>query len=139
YSCGQGILTNSLKVTYTCCTPSWMGGAAMPTPAVRAVGVFVPNTGNFYAVGGRSADTVGSDFTHPFIYGQSTNTWATSSATFPDNQVNNMACGLLTVSGAPRIYCVGGSAAGATTATARVLYYDPLSDTIHRGAAPSPG
>ena len=31
--------------------------------------------------------------------------------------MNNMACGVLTVSGTPLIYCVGGSAAGHTTAT----------------------
>ena len=51
-------------------------------------------------------------------------------ATYPDNQVSNMACGVLTVGGTPYIYCVGGSAAGQTTATARVLFYDPVADTI---------
>ena len=30
----------------------------------------------------------------------------------------------------PYIYCVGGSAAGQTTATARVFRYDPVTDTI---------
>jgi N-acetylneuraminic acid mutarotase len=50
-------------------------------------------------------------------------------STLPDNQMNNMACGVLTVSGTPLIYCVGGSAAGATTATARVFTYDPATDT----------
>jgi N-acetylneuraminic acid mutarotase len=50
-------------------------------------------------------------------------------STFPDNQMNNMACGVLTVSGTPLIYCVGGSAAGAATATARVFTYDPSTDT----------
>jgi hypothetical protein len=72
-------------------------------------------------MGGRSSDVAGSDFTHPFEYDPSTNTWTTKSASYPDNQVNNMACGALTVSGTPYIYCVGGSAAGATTATARVF------------------
>jgi len=43
--------------------------------------------------------------------------------------MNNMACGVLTVSGTPSIYCVGGSAAGATTATGRVFSYNPVSDT----------
>src|SRR4029077_6117947 len=46
-----------------------------------------------------------------------------------DNQGNNMACGVLTVSGTPLIYCVGGSAGGQTTATARVYSYDPATDT----------
>ena len=50
-------------------------------------------------------------------------------STFPDNQMNNMACGVLTVSGTPHIYCVGGSAAGQTTATARVFSYNPVTDT----------
>ncbi len=37
---------------------------------------------------------------------------------------------MLAVSGTPYIYCVGGSAAGATTATARVFFYDPVTDTM---------
>ena len=51
-------------------------------------------------------------------------------ATYPDNQVNNMACGVLAESGTPYIYCVGGSAAGQTTATARVFRYNPVTDMI---------
>src|SRR4029077_7232426 len=83
-----------------------------------------------YAMGGRSSDLAGSDFTHPFEYDPVANTWTTKSATFPDNQVNNMACGVLSLSGTPYIYCVGGSAAGAATATARVFYYNPVTDAI---------
>src|SRR5262249_39654988 len=86
--------------------------------------------GKFYAMGGRSADTAGSDFTHPFEYDPATNAWATKAATYPDNQVNNMACGVLTLSGTPYIYCVGGSAAGQTTATARVFFFNPVPDMI---------
>ena len=41
-----------------------------------------------------------------------------------------MACGVLTDTGTPYIYCVGGSAAGAATATARVFRYNPATDTI---------
>ena len=81
-------------------------------------------------MGGRSADTAGSDFTHPFEYTPFNNTWVTKTATYPDNQVNNMACGVLTVSGTRLIYCVGGSAAGATTATGRVFFYNPVTDAI---------
>src|SRR5437660_11464923 len=81
-------------------------------------------------MGGRSADTAGSDFVHPFEYDPATNAWTTKGATYPDNQVNNMACGVMKVSGTPYIYCVGGSAAGQATATARVFLYDPLADTI---------
>jgi hypothetical protein len=81
-------------------------------------------------MGGRSSDLAGSDFTHPFEYDPVANTWTTKSATYPDNQVNNMACGVLTLSGTPYIYCVGGSAAGAATATARVFFYNPVTDAI---------
>jgi hypothetical protein len=82
-------------------------------------------------MGGRSSDSAGSDFTHPFEYDSVSNTWITKSATYPDNQVNNMACAVLCGIDFPcRIYCVGGSAAGQTTATARVFYYDPVADTI---------
>jgi N-acetylneuraminic acid mutarotase len=109
---------------------SWAAGANLPGPLVRAVGVFFPTNGFFYAIGGRSADTAGSDSVHPFEYNPGTNTWTTKASSFPDNQMNNMACGVLTVGGTPQIYCVGGSAAGATTATARVFSYNPVSDTI---------
>src|SRR6202011_3401762 len=111
------------------CTPGWSAGGALPSIGVRSVGVFFPANGKFYAMGGRSADTAGSDFTHPFEYDPVANTWTTKSATYADNQVNNMACGVLAVSGTPYIYCVGGSAAGQTTATARVFFYNPATDT----------
>ena len=70
------------------CSPAgWSAGAPLPTPAVRAVGVYFPGNGRFYAMGGRSADTAGSDFTHPFEYNPATNAWVTKAATYPDNQV----------------------------------------------------
>src|SRR4030095_2008435 len=80
---------------------------------------------------GRSSDAAGSEFADPFEYAPGSNSWATKSATYPDNQVNNMACGVLSESGTPYIYCVGGSAAGATTATGRVFRYNPVTDTIN--------
>jgi len=110
--------------------PQWQPAADLPSPGIRMVGVYSPANGKFYAMGGRSSDLAGSDFTHPFEYNSGSNTWTTKAATYPDNQVNNMACGVLTVSGTPYIYCVGGSAAGQTTATARVFFYDPVADTI---------
>ena len=68
---------------------------------------------------------------HPFEYDPATNAWVTKAATYPDNQVNNMACGGLS---APNntfyIYCVGGSAATQATATARVFRYNPVTDMI---------
>jgi hypothetical protein len=109
---------------------TWTAGPNLPGPLVRAVGVFFPTNGHFYAVGGRSSDSPGSDSTNPFDYNPGTNTWTTATVTFPDNQMNNMACGVLTVGGTPQIYCVGGSAAGGTTAAARVFSYNPVANTI---------
>jgi hypothetical protein len=107
----------------------WTAGPDMPTPLVRAVGVYFPADGNFYTIGGRTSDTAGSDFQHVLRYSPTSNTWTQMGVTLPDNQVNNMACGILNVSGTPLIYCVGGSAAGQTTATARVFSYNPATDT----------
>src|SRR6266567_2507765 len=112
------------------CTPGWSAGPSLPSVGVRLVGVHFAGNGLFYGMGGRSSDSGGSDFTHPFEYNPGTNTWTTKAATYPDNQVNNMACGELFESGTHFIYCVGGSAAGQTTATARVFRYNPVTDTI---------
>ena len=128
---GGGSPTPTPTATPTA-TPSsctWSAGPDMPTPLVRAVGVYFPTNGNFYTMGGRTSDTAGSDFQHALQYTPGTNSWLQKASTFPDNQMNNMACGVLTVSGIPSIYCVGGSAAGAATATGRVFSYNPVSDT----------
>jgi hypothetical protein len=119
------------------CTPNWAAGANLPSASVRAVGVYFPANGRFYHMGGRRDDTAGSDFTNPFEYNPATSSWTKKSATYADNQVNNMACGILTEAGTPYIYCVGGSAAGA--ATGRVFRYNPVTDTITAVAAPWPG
>jgi hypothetical protein len=108
----------------------WSAGTILPSVGVRLVGVYFYANGKFYAMGGRSSDTAGSDFTHPFEYNPNSNTWVTKSATYPDNQVNNMACGVLTQSGTPYIYCIGGSPSGQSAATARVFRYNPVNDTI---------
>jgi len=51
------------------CAPSgWSAGPNLPTVLVRAVGVWFPADGNFYSMGGRTADTVGSDFQHVLRY-----------------------------------------------------------------------
>jgi hypothetical protein len=110
---------------------TWSGGPSLPRgPLVRAVGVFFPANGHFYAVGGRSSDAAGSDSTNPFDYDPGTNTWTTAPPTFPDAQMNNMACGVLTVGGTPQIYCTGGNQAGGTTSNARVFSYNPVANTI---------
>jgi hypothetical protein len=109
---------------------TWSAGPNLPNTLVRAVGVFFPANGRFYAMGGRSADGTGNDSTHPFEYDPTTNAWTTKAATFPDIRMNNMACGVLTAAGTPYIYCVGGSAGGLTDGIARVFQYNPVTDTI---------
>jgi hypothetical protein len=128
------------KPTGGVCFPSaWTAGPDMPSTGVRMVGVYFPANGKFYAVGGRSMDGVGNDFTHPFEYDPSANSWAIKSASYPDNQVSNMACGVLSDSGTDYIYCIGGSAGGQTTATDRVFRYNPVTDMIDTVASPWPG
>ncbi len=91
------------------CTPDWSPGADLPITGVGLVGVYFQANGKFYGMGGRSSDTAGNEFTHPFEYDPGSNSWTTKSATYPDIQVNNMACGVLSDAGTPYIYCVGGS------------------------------
>ncbi len=120
--------TPSPTPTATPVACSWSAGPNLPTVLVRAVGVYFPD-GNFYTMGGRTSDIAGSDFQHVLKYSPTSNTWTQMGVTLPDNTMNNMACGVLSLGGSPKIYCVGGSAAGGTTATARVFYYDPATDT----------
>jgi hypothetical protein len=96
-------------------------------------GVYFAANGKFYVIGGANGI---NEFTHPLEYDPTSNTWTIESAIFPDNQVRNMACSVLTLGGVPYIYCVGGNASGATTATARVFYYNPVTDTISTLTAP---
>jgi uncharacterized delta-60 repeat protein len=131
--------TPTLPPTTPCSHQGWSAGADMPSTGVRMVGVYFPTLGKFYAVGGRSMDGAGNDFAHPFEYDPGTNSWSIKSATYPDNQVSDMACGVLTDSGTPYIYCAGGSAGGQTTATDRVFRYNPFTDMIESVAAPWPG
>ena len=117
---------------------SWAAGPSMPSPGTRMAGVFFPANGKFYAMGGRMSDTAGSEFTHPLEYDPGTNSWTTKSATYPDNHVNNMACGVLTDAGTPYIYCVGGSAVTIPDIADRVFRYNPVTDVISPVAAPWP-
>src|SRR4029077_1326160 len=123
----QGTTTRANILTPDGCF--WSPGPDMPTTLVRAVGVYFTD-GNFYTMGGSASDTPGSDFQHVLQFdAQGSFSWNKMSDTLPDNQVNNMACGVLTVSGTSLIYCVGGSAVGQTVATARVFFYNPATDT----------
>ena len=134
-------MTGAVNVSGGCTPSGWSAGPTMPTMLVRAVGVYFPADGNFYTMGGRTADTAGSDFQHVLRYSPTSNTWTQMGVTLPDNTMNNMACGVLAVAGTTYIYCVGGSAAGQTTATARVFFYDPVADnaTTLTGADNWPG
>jgi hypothetical protein len=109
---------------------AWTTKTAVPTPIVRSWGVFFPGNGMFYAMGGRQTDTAGSDYLNPREYNPTAETWAVKAGTFPDNQVNNMVGGILDFAGTNLITVVGGSAAGATTATAAVRTYNPVTDTL---------
>ena len=127
FSATAGNLRGALQNQPQPCTVA--AGPDMPTILVRAVGVYFPADGNFYTMGGRTADTAGSDFQHVLRYSPGTNSWTQMASTLPDNTINNMACGVLSASGTSYIYCVGGSAATQTTATARVFFYNPTTDT----------
>ena len=134
-----GLTTKEKPTGAVCFPPSWTAGPDMPSTGVRMVGVYFPANGKFYTMGGRSMDGVGNDFTHPFEYDPVSNSWTIKSASYPDNQVSNMACGVMTDSGTDYIYCIGGSAGGQTTATDRVFRYNPLIDIIESVASPWPG
>jgi hypothetical protein len=76
------------------CIHGWSAGPDLPSPAIHSVGLYF-YSGKFYLMGGRSSDSAGSDFTHPFEYDPFPSTWTAKSASYPDNQVSNMACGVL--------------------------------------------
>ena len=115
---------------------SWAAGPDLPSAGTRLAGVYFPANGKFYAMGGRDVNNV--EFTHPFEYDPGSNSWTTKSATYPDADTNNMACSVLTDSGTPYIYCVGGSNFALQTVTGRVFRYDPVADSISVIAAPWP-
>ncbi len=109
---------------------AWTPGTSFPATLVRPWATYFPATGKLYVLGGRSADGAGNDLLHPAELDPHTGVWTTKPSTFADNQVNNMVGGILDFSGTPAIVLVGGSAAGATTATAAVRQYNPVTDTL---------
>jgi N-acetylneuraminic acid mutarotase len=125
------ILLVSCQFLHGAPAAGWLNGPDLPTDLIRATGVYFPANGRFYAMGGRTSDAFGSEMTTPYEYNPKTNTWAFKTAPLPDNQVCNMACGVLNVGRTPYIYCVGGTTGGgATTATNRAFRYDPIADKI---------
>jgi len=128
---GRTIQATHTGRSLTLATPSscsWAGAPDMPSADTRSAGVFFPANGKFYAMGGRDENNV--ELTNPFEFDPVTHTWATKSATYPDGFTNNMACGVLTDSGTPYIYCVGGSNFASQTGTGRVFRYNPITDTL---------
>jgi Kelch motif len=113
-------------------TANWSSSPPeLPTELVRATGVYFPANGRFYVMGGRTSDAFGSEMTTPYEYNPKTNAWAFKTAPLPDNQVCNMACGVLNAGKIPYIYCVGGNTGGgAVTSTPRVFRYDPIADRV---------
>ena len=55
------------------CTPDWSPDADLPSTGVGLVGVYFQANGKFYGMGGRSSDTAGNEFTHPFEYDPNSN------------------------------------------------------------------
>ena len=49
-------MTGVVNVSGGCAPSGWSAGPDMPTTAVRAVGVYFPANGKFYAMGGRADD-----------------------------------------------------------------------------------
>ena len=133
-------MTGVVNVSGGCAPSGWSAGPDMPTTAVRSVGVYFPANGKFYAMGGRASDNAGSEFTHPFEYDPGTNSWTTKAATYPDNQVNNMACGVLSRCwNAIHLLRRRLGSYRDRTATDRVFRYNPVTDVISPVAAPWPG
>ena len=117
------------------CNPYTQGIWATRAPfplvgVVRAWGVFFPDNGRFYAMGGRTSDAAGSNILNPHEYDPVGNAWTPKAAAFADGQVNNMVGGVLNFGGTNFIVVVGGSAATATTATSEVRQYDPVADVM---------
>ena len=132
-------MTGVVNVSGGCAPSGWSAGADMPTPGVRSAGVYFPANGKFYAMGGRASDTAGSEFTHPFEYDPSTNTWTTKAATYPDNHGEQH--GLRRAHRRrDAVHLLRGrlGSSAARPRTGRVFRYDPVTDTISPVAAPWP-
>jgi len=111
-------------------SPAWRPGAPVPAPVARAAGAWFPSTGRFYVLGGRGADTPGTEHLAPYAYDPQSHIWLTASTTFDDARVNNLVAGVLAGPDGPRIYTVGGSQAGVLTTTSAVRVYDPINDML---------
>src|ERR1043166_4797966 len=120
--------TATATATGTPAACNWANGPDLPSTDTRSVGVFFPDNGKFYVMGGRDLNNV--EVTNPFEYDPSSNSWTTKAAIYPDGFTNNMACGVLNDSGTDYIYCAGGSNFATQTESGRVFRYDPIADSI---------
>jgi N-acetylneuraminic acid mutarotase len=109
---------------------TWSAGPSPSTPIVRGAGAWFAPNGRFYVMGGRSADTAGSDLMNPREFDPVGGNWTIKAAVFNDNQVCNMVAAVLNDGGTDVIFTVGGSAAGASTSTTAVRRYDPALDSL---------
>lgn len=124
------LISGSVWFTGHAQAQTWSAGPSSPTPIVRGAGAWFATNSRFYVLGGRSADTAGTDLINPRQYDPGAGTWTVMTGAFNDNQVCNMVAGVLVDAGTPVIYTVGGSAAGASTSTTAVRRYDPATDTL---------
>ena len=110
---------------------SWSAGPNLPNPVVRAVGVYFPAQWSLLRHGRpqrrrireRSDSSLGIQSGYQYLEYH-------KAGTYPDNQVNNMACGVLTVAGPRRSFASAVPRLPATTATPRVFSYDPVTDVV---------
>src|SRR5436305_9855496 len=68
-------MTGVVNVTGSCGQSGWSAGPDMPTPLVRAVGIYFPPDGNFCTVGGRTGGTVGTAVQHVLQCSPTSNSW----------------------------------------------------------------
>ncbi len=107
--------------------PRWVERAPIPVNRIRVgASAFTPN-GKIYLLGGRQDDVTFVDTIYE--YDPVANSWTLKSATLPDLSSANAAAVQLTGPSGPRIYVIGGSAAGSVT-TGDVRVYDPATDTV---------
>ena len=106
------------------CRPRWSARWVWTTTHSRP-------TAKLYVVGGPAATPAGGDLTDPLEYTPGNpGSWTTKAGTYPDNQVDNMAGGVLTVGGTP---CISASAArpAASPLRPRASCLQPVADVVH--------
>lgn len=109
--------------------------ATGPLRLKRAGAAYYPPNNRIYILGGRhraDGEDIGSQWI--WEYNPSTNTFSQKTAlldgsNFGDRFVSNMAVAVLTDTGGPRIYAIGGTSVDSLP-TNRVRVYDPVADSL---------